>query len=117
MTHPVEEVGLEKAEVVVMLSTVDGVLGAPLAGFQAGAAAGGGAAPPPRGPPAPRPRGAGAAARATAAKWPTPDEAAAEMERALERLVAEDPPAESAWPVRLMGDAIGGATVFKQEHA
>ncbi|HEX8208290.1 MAG TPA: hypothetical protein VF587_19660, partial [Solirubrobacteraceae bacterium] len=57
------------------------------------------------------------AARATAARWPGPDDAAAEMRRALERLLAEDPPAQARWPVRLMGDAMGGAAVFKQEIA
>ena len=39
MEEPAEETALDGADVVVMLSAVDGVLGAPLAGFRAGATA------------------------------------------------------------------------------
>jgi hypothetical protein len=35
---------------------------------------------------------------------------------ALERLVAEPPPERSAWPVRLMADAMAGAAVFRNDH-
>jgi O-antigen biosynthesis protein len=141
---PVQEVGLEEADVVVMLSTVDGVLGAPLAGFRAGATAVVGPAHDVQDlvvhgengfvADADDVRGAARfldqlardrdllarlqdAARATAARWPTWDDAAAQMREALERIVAEDPPAQAQWPVRLMGDAMGGAAVFRQEIA
>jgi glycosyltransferase involved in cell wall biosynthesis len=144
MTEPAAEVALEAAEVVVMLSTVDGVLGAPLAGFRAGATAVVGPAADVADlvrdgengfvADADDSRGAARsldllardrellarmreAARATGAAWPTWDQAAEEMTSALERLLAEDPPAAAGWPVRLMGDAIGGAAVFRQEIA
>jgi hypothetical protein len=55
-------------------------------------------------------------ARTTAAGWPTAEHAAKQLETALAQLVAEEPP-PTQWPVRLMGDAIGGATVFRQEIA
>jgi hypothetical protein len=144
MTEPAEEVALERADVVVMLSTVDGVLGAPLAGFRAGATAVVGPAQDAADlvrdgengfvEDADDARGAARSldllardrdllarlqhrARATADAWPTWDDAAEAMRAALERLIAEDPPDQARWPVRLMGDAIAGAAVFKQEHA
>jgi O-antigen biosynthesis protein len=144
MDEGAAEARVEEADVVLMLSTVDGVLGAPLAGFRAGATAVVGPAHDAQDlvrhgenglvADADDPRGAARfldqlardrellarlqeAARATAEGWPTPEDAAKEMEAALERLVAEDPPLHAAWPVRLMGDAIGGAAVVKQELA
>jgi hypothetical protein len=145
MEEPAVEVGLADApDVVVMLSAVDGVLGAPLEGFGAGATAVVGPAHDAQDlvrhgengfvADADDVRGAARwldhlardrdllarlreAARATAAAWPTWEQSAAEMEAALARLVAEDPPPQAAWPVRLMGDAIGGAAVFRQEIA
>ena len=144
MAEPGEAAPLAGADVVLMLSTVDGALDAPLAGFRSGATAVVGPAPDAADlvehgengfvADADDSRGAArfldllardrdllarlkAAARAKGGTWPTWDQAAAEMEAALGRLVAEDPPAEAGWPVRLMGDAIAGAAVFRQEHA
>jgi O-antigen biosynthesis protein len=144
MEEPAEEAPLAAADVVVMLSAVDGVLGAPLEGFLSGATAVVGPAHDAQDlvvhgengfvADADDVRGAARlldrlardrdllarlqeAARATAARWPTWDDAAAQMAEALERIVAEDPPAQAQWPVRLMGDAIGGAAVFRQEIA
>jgi hypothetical protein len=54
---------------------------------------------------------------ATGEAWPSWEASASELEVALEQLVATDPPAQDAWPVRLMGDAIGGAAVMAQELA
>jgi hypothetical protein len=145
MEEPAVEVGPgETPDVVVMLSAVDGVLGAPLAGFAAGATAVVGPAHDVHDlvrhrengfvADADDVRGAArlldhlardrdllarfrAAARETAAAWPTWEQSAAELEAALGRLLAEDPPPQAAWPVRLMGDAIGGAAVFRHEIA
>jgi hypothetical protein len=144
MEAPAEAVALGEADVVVMLSAVDGVLGAPLAGFAAGATAVVGPAPDAADlvrhgengfvADADDPRGAARfldllardrdllgrlceAARATAAAWPTPEKAAGEMEAALRRLLDEDPPDHAGWPVRLMGDAVAAAAVFGREHA
>ncbi|HEX2084441.1 MAG TPA: glycosyltransferase [Solirubrobacteraceae bacterium] len=144
MEEPSESVALADADVVVMLSAVDGVLGAPLAGFAAGATAVVGPAHDAEDlvrheengfvADADDPRGAARFldrlardrellrrmrdnARATAAGWPTWQQAEEAMEAALGRLLAEDPPPQSRWPVRLMGDAIGGAAVFGREHA
>ena len=130
-------------DVVVMLSPVDGVLGAPLAGFRSGATAVVGPAPDAGDlvrhgengliADADDVRGAArwldhlardrelldklkAGAREAGAAWPTWEQAAEQMKGALEQLVTEDPPPQAAWPVRLMGDAIGGAAVFRQEH-
>jgi hypothetical protein len=58
-----------------------------------------------------------AGARESAASWPSLADAAGALASALDRLVAEEPPPPSRWPVRLMGDAIGGAAVFRQEIA
>ena len=135
---------LAGADVVLMLSSVDGVLGAPLEGFAAGATClvapaadahdlvihdeNGLVADPDD------VRGTARwletlardrkllarlreGARATVAGWPTPDEVLGALAAGLEKLVAEEPPASSRWPVRLMGDAIGGAAVFRQELA
>jgi glycosyltransferase involved in cell wall biosynthesis len=145
MEEPFEEVPLAAGpDVVLMLSTVDGVLGAPLAGFVAGATAVVGPAHDAADlvehgengfvADADDARGAGrlldrlakdrellvrlqAAAKATGEAWPSPEQSAAELEAALERLVAEPPPAAAQWPVRLMGDAIGGAAVLRNELA
>ena len=144
MSEAHAEASLGEADVVVMLSSVDGVLDAPLRGFLAGATAVVGPAHDAGDlvrhgengfvADADDPRGAARfldllardrdllarlreAAGATGAAWPTAEQAAAEMEAALQRLVAEDPPPAAAWPVRLMGDAIGGAAVFRQEIA
>jgi hypothetical protein len=144
MDEPAEEAPLDGADVVVMLSTVDGVLGAPLAGFRAGATAVVGPAHDAQDlvvhgengfvADADDIRGAARyldqlardrdllarlreAAAATGARWPSWDDAATEMKGALERIVAEDPPVQAQWPVRLMGDAIAGAAVFRQEIA
>jgi glycosyltransferase involved in cell wall biosynthesis len=144
MEAPSVVVGLGEAEVVVMRSTVDGVLGAPLEGFRRGATAVVGPAHDAQDlvvhgengfvADADDVRGAARfldqlardrdllarlreAARATGERWPTWEDAAAQMKEALERIVAEDPPAQAQWPVRLMGDAVGGAAVFKQEIA
>ena len=132
------------ADVVVMLSSVDGVLDAPLAGFRAGATAVVGPAHDAADlvrhgenglvADADDVRGAArwldhlardrellsrlqAAAREAGEAWPSWEDSAKEMAAALERLVSEDPPPQSGWPVRLMGDAIGGAAVFRQELA
>ena len=135
---------LAGADVVLMLSPVDGVLGSPLEGFAAGATCvvapagdagdlvrhdeNGLVADPDD------VRGTArwlvtldrdraslarlqAGARDTAAAWPTVEDAAEALARGLEELVATEPPAASRWPVRLMGDAIGGAAVFGQELA
>jgi Glycosyl transferases group 1 len=56
-------------------------------------------------------------ARSAAAARPDWDAAAAELHAALEALVAEPPPDEIRWPVRLMADAIAGSAVLKQELA
>ena len=145
MEEAAQEVPLaDGADVVVMLSPVDGVLGAPLAGFRSGATAVVGPAHDAADlirhgengliADADDVRGAArwldhlardrelleklkAGARAAAEAWPSWEQAAQEMQTALEWLVAEDPPAQAAWPVRLMGDAIAGAAVFAQEHA
>ncbi len=144
MEQPAVEAALGDADVVLLLSTVDGVLGAPLAGFRIGATAVVGPAHDAADlvehgengfvADADDPRGASRfldllardrellarvqeRARATGEAWPTWDRAADELRSALERLVSEDPPAQAHWPVRLMGDAIAGAAVFGQEHA
>jgi hypothetical protein len=57
-----------------------------------------------------------AGARATADGWPSWDAAVDELAGALERLVAEEPPHASRWPVRLMADAMAGAAVFRNDH-
>jgi hypothetical protein len=57
-----------------------------------------------------------AGAAETAAGWPDWDAASAVLAGALERLVAEPPPERSAWPVRLMADAMAGAAVFRNDH-
>ena len=145
MEHAAVAVSLgDGPDVVVMLSTVDGVLGAPLAGFRAGATAVVGPAHDAGDlvrhgengliADADDVRGAArwldqlardremlatlrAGARAAGEAWPTWDQAGDEMAAALERIVSEDPPPQAAWPVRLMGDAIGGAAVVGQELA
>jgi hypothetical protein len=53
-----------------------------------------------------------AAAEARLADWPEADAATAALEHALERFLAEPPPAALAWPSRLMGDAIGFTAEF-----
>ncbi|HEX8085553.1 MAG TPA: hypothetical protein VF529_14770 [Solirubrobacteraceae bacterium] len=144
MTEPATTTSLADADVVLMLSTVDGVLDVPLAGFRTGATAVVGPAHDATDlvvhgengfvADADDTRGAARfldllardrellarlkeAAWARGESWPTWDDAAAEMESALRRILDEDPPAAARWPVRLMGDAIGGAAVFHQEHA
>jgi O-antigen biosynthesis protein len=144
MEEPKEESPLAGADVVAMLSTVDGVLGAPLEGFRAGATAVVGPALDAQDlvvhgengfvADADDVRGAArlldrlardrdllarlqGAARETGAKWPTWEDAEQEMKAALERIVAEGPPPQGQWPVRLMGDAMAGAAVVKQEIA
>jgi hypothetical protein len=141
---PARAAKLAGADVVLMLSPVDGALGGPLEGFVAGATCIVASAPDAadlvehdvnglvadpddvRGvarrlellarDPALLAR-LRAGARTTGASWPTPDDAAARLAEALERLVAEPPPDATRWPVRLMGDAIGGAAVMRQEIA
>jgi hypothetical protein len=135
---------LAGADVVLMLSPVDGALGGPLEGFVAGATCivasspdaadlvrhdvNGIVADPDdiRGTARWLDELAGdperlarlrTGARETAASWPTADDAAERFAAALAQLVAEPPPPQNAWPTRLMGDAIGGATVFRQEIA
>ena len=135
---------LAGADVVLMLSPVDGALGGPLEGFLAGATCIVSSAPDAadlvqhdvNGIVADADDVRGTArwlerlardpehlarlrmgARETASSWPTPDDAAERFAVALEQLVAEPPPEQSQWPVRLMGDAIGGAAVFRQEIA
>ena len=135
---------LAGADVVLMLSPVDGALGGPLEGFVAGATCVVSSAPDAadlvrhdvNGIVADPDDVRGTArwldqlardperlarlrlgARETASTWPTTDDAADRLAAALEQLVGEDPPAQSQWPVRLMGDAIGGAAVFRQEIA
>jgi O-antigen biosynthesis protein len=131
------------ADVVVMLSTVDGVLGAPLEGMHCGATCivmpvgeadelvrhgeNGIVAEPDD------VRGVARwlehlardrewlvrlreEAVATARAWPSWEDAAAELAGALERLVAEPPPDASRWPVRLMADAMAGVAVFRNDH-
>ena len=144
MTEPATTTSLADADVVLMLSTVDGVLDVPLAGFRTGATAVVGPAHDAADlvvhgengfvADADDTRGAARfldllardrellarlkeAAWARGEAWPTWDDAAAEMESALRRILDEDPPDSARWPVRLMGDAIGGAAVFHQEHA
>lgn len=145
MEEPADQVELGDApDVVVMLSTVDGALGAPLAGFRAGATAVVGPAHDAADlvehgengfvADADDVRGAArfldllardrellarlqAAALAKGESWPTWERSAEQLEAALEQIVAEDPPAQAAWPVRLMGDAIGAAAVVRQEFA
>jgi hypothetical protein len=132
-----------RADVLLMLNPVDGVLGSPLEAMRAGCVpvvlpAGGQAelvehgvtgivAEPedPRGldawlrrldadrPLLERLRAA-AVERATA--WPGWTQATEELEAALARLVAEEPPAEAAWPVRLMADAMAGVAVLRNDH-
>jgi O-antigen biosynthesis protein len=132
-----------EADVVVMLSAVDGVLRAPLEAMHCGAtvivmpvaetpelvrhAENGIVAEPDD------VRGAGrwldhlardgewlgrlrGEASATAAAWPSADDAAGEMAAALARLVAEPPPQDARWPVRLMADAMAGVAVYRNDH-
>jgi hypothetical protein len=135
---------VEDADVVVMLSPVDGALDAPLRGFAAGATCIVSSAPDAAGlvrhdengivADPDDVRGTArwlvtlardpellarlrAGAHATAASWPTAEDAATTLQGVLERLVAEEPPEATRWPVRLMGDAIGGAAVLRQELA
>ena len=143
MQEPAEQVELDDGpDVVVMLSTVDGVLGAPLAAFRAGATAVVGPAHDAADlvehgengfvADADDLRGAArfldllardrellARLRAAALKkggaWPSWARSAEELEAALERIVAEDPPEQGRWPVRLMGDALAAAAVLRQE--
>ena len=145
MGEPYVEVALgDGPDVVLMLSTVDGVLGAPLAGFRAGATAVVGPALDAADlvdhgengfvADADDPRGAArlldrlakdrellarlqAAATTTGDAWPSWEQSATELEAALDRLVAEPRPEAAQWPVRLMGDAIGGAAVLRNELA
>ena len=56
-----------------------------------------------------------AGARETVRGWPSPADAADALAAGLEQLVATEPDPATRWPVRLMGDAIGGAAIFKQE--
>ena len=129
-----------EADVVVLLSNRDGMLGAPLAGFAAGATA--------LVTPAPGhdelvlhrvnglvtdpddDRGAGrwldtlardrellaglrAEAHRTALAWPSREAAAAEFASVLEELAGTEPPADLRWPTRLVGDALAQATVVR----
>jgi len=129
------------ADVVLMLSSRDGVLGAPLAGFACGATA----------VVTPVPghdelvqhrvnglvtdpddvRGAArwldllardgellaslreGAAR-TVEEWPTIEAAADEFRAALAEIAASEPPDDARWPVRLMDDAIARTTVVRE---
>jgi len=57
-----------------------------------------------------------ASAAAAAAAFPTPDEALAGLQAALRVLLDEPPPAESAWPRRLMADAMAAVAVHRSDH-
>jgi O-antigen biosynthesis protein len=131
------------ADVVLMLSTVDGILGAPLEGMHCGATCivmpvsdvdelvrhgeNGIVAEPDD------VRGVARwldhlardrewlrrlreEAAATASAWPSWEQAAAGLSGALERLVAEPPPDVARWPVRLMADAIAGVALFRNDY-
>jgi hypothetical protein len=135
---------LARADVVLMLSPVEGALGGPLEGFLAGATCI--VAPAPDAADLVRHDENGIVAdpddvrgtarwldqlaadparlvrlrrgaQETGSAWPSTATAADRLFAALEQVVAEPPPARSEWPVRLMGDAIGGAAVFRQEIA
>jgi len=56
------------------------------------------------------------AALATAEAWPSLDEATAELRAALEQLVAEPPPEDARWPERLMADAMAATAVLHNDH-
>lgn len=56
-------------------------------------------------------------ARASAAAWPSPEGAARELEAALKTIVSKAPPADSAWPARLMGDAVAVSVAHNLELA
>jgi hypothetical protein len=58
-----------------------------------------------------------AAGPAAVAAWPDPDAAAETLAGALRTIVDEPPPDAVRWPVRLMGDAIAGAAILRQELA
>jgi len=132
-----------RADVLVMLNPVDGVLGSPLEAMRGGCVpvvlpAGGQAELVEHGVTGivagfEDPRGLerwlarlqadrellerlrrGAVERASA--WPGWDQAAGELEAALEQLLADEPPAQAAWPVRLMGDAMAGVAVLRNDH-
>jgi hypothetical protein len=142
MSEPHDVAGaVADADVVLMLSTNDGVLGTPLAGFASGATAivtpvpghdelvrhrvNGLVADPDD------ERGAArwldvlardaqllaslreGAAR-TAGAWPSVEAAAADFRGVLEELVRDEPPADVRWPVRLMEDAVGRTTVLRE---
>ena len=51
-----------------------------------------------------------------ASAWPGWEEAGRELEAALERLLAEEFPAQAGWPVRLMADAMAGVAVLRNDH-
>jgi hypothetical protein len=131
----------DEADVVVALSADDGVLGAPLAGFAAGATAVVAGTPghdelvrhrvnglvaEPADPrdaarwldALSRDRELLAALRAealrTAGDWPSHDDAAARFRSVLVELVEGDPPEDARWPVRLMEDAIAQAAVLRE---
>ena len=135
---------LAAADVVLHLPAEDGVLGAPLEGFHAGATAiVTGTADQPdvvrhgenglvvdhddeRGAAAQLDRLARdgdlleslrAEARRTAESWPSAGEGAAELSAALEEIAASPPPEDVRWPVRLMADAVAGAAVLRRELA
>lgn len=57
-----------------------------------------------------------AGAIAAAGAFPTPAEAARELEVALRTLVDQPPPADAAWPRRLMADAMAAVAVHRSDH-
>ena len=142
MSEPFEVAGaLGEADVVLMLGTHDGVLGAPLAGFASGATAvvtpvpghdelvqhrvNGLVADPDDA------RGAArwldllardesllaslrSGAARTAGEWPSVEAAAASFRAVLDEFVREEPPADVRWPVRLMEDAVARTTIVRE---
>ena len=132
-----------RSDVLVMLDPVDGVLGSPLEAMRAGCVpivlpAGGQSelvehlvsgivaewedarglqrwlerleADPPL------LRRLGGAAMGRGLEWPSREGAGAELEAALEELVAEPQPPDAAWPTRLMADAMAGVAVLRNDH-
>lgn len=134
---------LARSDVLLMLNPVDGVLGSPLEAMRAGCVpivvpAGGqgelvehlrsGIVAEPE-----DPRGLErwlerlqadrtllerlrAAAVERASRWPSWEDASAELEAALEGLLAEPLPDDAAWPTRLMGDAMAGVAILRNDH-
>jgi glycosyl transferase family 1 len=140
---PARAAAYRGADVVLMLSTVDGVLGAPLEGMHCGATCivmpvgeadelvrhgeNGIVAEPDD------VRGVARwldhlardrewlgrlrqEATATARAWPSWPAATEALAGALQRLVAEPPPDAARWPLRLMADAMAGVAVFRNDH-